>query len=127
MKVEELARELELKSKELLDVIARMGVDGVTHHKHTLSDLQVDMIKKNVNSFLQPIEKKSVNMRRAFGIDKVNGRWGVAVFEFPEGKMEEVVPFKHVTENTVNYKSNVLAEFKKLVSDPLFSDIFKEE
>lgn len=125
MKVEELARELEVKSKALLEVIAKLGINEVTHHKNPLSDIQADMIRKNFDNF--KVELPEVIMNRAFGLDKVNGKWGVAIFEYPKGNMSAIKMLKHVPNEVYNFKSAALDEFKKLVSDTETSDIFIEE
>jgi len=128
MKVLDLANELGRKPKEILQLAKTLGFDGVTHHLNILNDSQATQLRKNASLFLpeKEADEEQENMRKAFGIDRVNGKWGISVFEYPEGSPDKVTVFKHITEN-ITFKSQALHEFKRWVADPEFSDIFTEE
>lgn len=126
MKIVQLAKELGKDSKEILQLAKTLGFDGLTHHLNGLTDSQADQLRKNAALFLPENVESEVLMRKAFGITRVNGKWGVQVFEYPDGKPDEVTVLKHITED-IKYKSQAIMQFKRWASEPGFSDIFEEE
>jgi hypothetical protein len=113
MKVYELAKELNLKPDDILEICTKLAIP-YTSHMNNMSDKHVYDVKVELK--LEAAQETPANMREAFGIAQINGQWGVIEFAYDPTKATTEGAFcKRFHSEDCKYKSDAIREYQKFV------------
>src|SRR5271157_3073507 len=100
IRINDLARELEVKSKEILDVLTTVGVTEKKTHSSSLEDFEADLVRKHLRgrSDAAPSAAKP-SSRAAFGEEEIKTKIDLSHISRPGDVLRAITQQKEASEH----------------------------
>src|SRR5208283_4826931 len=100
IRINDLARELEVKSKEILDVLTTVGVTEKKTHSSSLEDHEADLVRKHLRGRSEAAPSSAKTSRAARGEDEIKTKIDLSHISRPGDVLRAITQQKGVAEHT---------------------------
>src|SRR5208283_2429040 len=98
IRINDLARELEVKSKEILDVLTTVGVTEKKTHSSSLEDHEADLVRKHLRGRSEAAPSSAKTSRAARGEDEIKTKIDLSHISRPGDVLRAITQQKGVAE-----------------------------
>src|SRR6202453_4651835 len=98
IRINDLARELEVKSKEILDVLTRVGVTEKKPHSSSLEDHEADLVRKYLRSRSESTPSSTKTSRSASGDEGIKTKIDLSNISRPGDVLRAITQQKGAAE-----------------------------
>ena len=99
IRINDLARELEVKSKEILDVLTTVGVTEKKTHSSSLEDHEADLVRKHLRGRSEASPSSAKSSRAAHGEDEIKTKIDLSHISRPGDVLRAITQQKEAAEH----------------------------
>src|ERR1035438_6266616 len=98
IRINDLARELEVKSREILDVLTTVGVTEKKTHSSSLEDYEADLVRKHLRGRSEAAPSARTSSRPSFGEEDFKTKIDLSHISRPGDVLRAITQQKAVVE-----------------------------
>ncbi|MGD1213515.1 MAG: translation initiation factor IF-2 [Terriglobales bacterium] len=99
IRINDLARELEVKSKEILDVLTTVGITEKKTHSSSLEDHEADVVRKHLRGRSEAAPSSARTSRAAHGEEEIKTKIDLSHISRPGDVLRAITQLKEVAEH----------------------------
>src|ERR1039457_6616445 len=98
IRINDLARELEVKSREILDVLTTVGVTEKKTHSSSLEDYEADLVRKHLRGRSEAAPSARTSSRPSFGEEEIKTKIDLSHISRPGDVLRAITQQKETAE-----------------------------
>src|ERR1039458_8795029 len=99
IRINDLARELEVKSKEIIDVLTTVGITEKKTHSSSLEDHEADLVRKHLRGRSEAAPSSARTSRAAHGEEEIKTKIDLSHISRPGDVLRAITQLKEVAEH----------------------------